>query len=274
MAMIAQYTMAMKAGRGFGLLILAISTIATIYFIKKAKSVDYSKKIREFPAMKGIEEAVGRATEMGRPVHFCPGDMAKLYDALATQTIAALSILRYTSRLCARYGAKLIASCGGSQASGTDILPVVLEIISYAYAEEGKPEAYKPEMVRFISPDQQGLVAGILGLYSRDKPAANLIIGPWGGAIPQVLGGAQRADMITITGTGRIGHLPEMAVMSDYVMIADEMMAAGAAISKEPRILSALMAEETDKYIALALVIIGTILTYLGSTVVQVMLSL
>ena len=46
-------------------------------------------KVREIAGLKAIEEAVGRATEMGRSVLFVPG----IQDVSEIQTIAGITVL-------------------------------------------------------------------------------------------------------------------------------------------------------------------------------------
>jgi len=48
--------------------------------------------IRRIPGLTAIEEAVGRATEMGRPVFFSPG-----LDGISITTLQALAILSYVT---------------------------------------------------------------------------------------------------------------------------------------------------------------------------------
>ena len=45
--------------------------------------------IRKIPGLDAIEEAIGRATEMGRPVHYCPG-IGGISAVEAPQTFRAL----------------------------------------------------------------------------------------------------------------------------------------------------------------------------------------
>jgi len=55
--------------------------------------------VRRIPGIDAIEEAIGRATEMGRPVLFVPG----VQDIDDIQTVAGLVILESVARLTAKY---------------------------------------------------------------------------------------------------------------------------------------------------------------------------
>ena len=71
-----------------------------------------------------IKEGVGRAVEMGRPVHWSYGTGA--FDA---QHMAAFSLLSYTAKLCAEYDCRLIVSI-----ALPELAPMTQEIINKAYS--------------------------------------------------------------------------------------------------------------------------------------------
>ena len=59
--------------------------------------------IREIPGIKAMEEAVGRATEMGKPVLFVPG----ILDLNEVETIAGINILGHVAKITAEYETSL-----------------------------------------------------------------------------------------------------------------------------------------------------------------------
>jgi len=61
--------------------------------------------IRRIPGLTAIEEAVGRATEMGRPILFSPG-----LDGINIVTLQALAILTYIIRLAAAQATRIIVA--------------------------------------------------------------------------------------------------------------------------------------------------------------------
>ena len=60
--------------------------------------------LRKIPGLAAVEEAVGRATEMGRPVLYIPG-IAELDEI---ETIAGVSILGRVAKITAQYDTPLI----------------------------------------------------------------------------------------------------------------------------------------------------------------------
>jgi hypothetical protein len=75
---------------------MIIISAAIIFYVETAKR---GKKlfVRKIAGLEAIDEAVGRATEMGRPVLFIPG----ISDMDDVQTLAALTILGRVSRTIA-----------------------------------------------------------------------------------------------------------------------------------------------------------------------------
>ena len=51
------------------------------------------------------------------------------------------------------------------------------EIIRQSYLEAGRPDAFNPDDVRFLSDWQFGYTMGCAGIIAREKPAANFLIG-------------------------------------------------------------------------------------------------
>ena len=72
------------------------------YFINHART---GKKlwVRKIAGLEAIDEAVGRATEMGRPVLFVAG----IQDINEIQTLAGLTVLSRVAKTAAEYGAQI-----------------------------------------------------------------------------------------------------------------------------------------------------------------------
>src|SRR5450756_2048675 len=87
-------------------MLIQVSVAILIYFlIQHAKAGHRLPKIRRLAGLDAIDEAIGRATEMGRPVIFANGSNG-LDDA---QTIASFPVLSYVAHTCARYDTKPVS---------------------------------------------------------------------------------------------------------------------------------------------------------------------
>jgi hypothetical protein len=74
-----------------------------------------------------------------------------------------------------------------------------------------------------------------------------------------------RIGSIQLAGTARGYQIPFFAVVCDYLLIAEEIYAAGAYVSKDAVLTGSIRGQDIGKIIALILMVIGVILTIAGS---------
>lgn len=240
-------------GKVIGFLLGLIFFAILIYATKYLKG----RTIRTIEGLDAIEEAVGRAVEMGRPVHDCPGGCG--FDSqYAQQTVAAIGIIGHVAKLCASRGADLKVSVNVAHT-----LPAVEEMIRTSYLSEGQIEQYSPEMVRFL-PNQNALFSYCMGMFEREKIAANIMVGAyfWEAIVLAEHGGSVGA--MQIGGTARQSQLPAFVASCDYLIIGDEMFAANAYITKDEQQISNIAGQDIVRIIILAIMILGTLASLVG----------
>ncbi len=226
-------------------------------------------RIRRIPGLDAIEEVVGRSVEMGRPIFDIIG-MGSFTDNYATQTVAGLSILSYVSTLCARLGAKLYAP-----QADVGVMPVAIELVRDAYRVEGKLEELNvEEQLPYLSGEQFAWAGGIVGMASRMKPAGNIMIGPFWAESMLFAETFNRVGTMQVGGTARMYQIPFFAAVCDYVLIGEEMFAAGAYVSGDPQQIGTIATQDWYKLVALILGIIGALLATGGVTVISDLLKL
>jgi hypothetical protein len=245
----------------YNALYLILAWVATYMAIQMGKQGKV--KIRRIPGLDAIEEIVGRSVEMGRPVFDIIG-MGQFTDIYATQTIAGLSILSYVSTLCARLGAKLYAP-----QARVDVLPVAAEIVRESYRLEGKlDEIDVEEQLPFLSGTQFAWASGIIGMAARMRPAGNIMIGPFWAESMMFAETFDRVGAMQIGGTARMYQIPFFAALCDYVLIGEEMFAAGAYVSGDPQQIGSIAAQDWYKLAALVIGILGALLATAGVTII------
>lgn len=234
-------------------LILVVGALM-MYFSDQARR-GKSLYIRRIPGIDAIEEGIGRATEMGKPVLYVPG-IDELQDI---QTIASVLILGQVAKKVAEYQADIIVSC---------CIPIVREVadevVKAGYYQAGYPDAYNPLNTRFISSDQFAFTAGTNGIILREKPATNLFLGRFfaEALILAETGYVNRS--IQVGGTAEATQLPFFVAACDYTIIGEELFAVSAYLSRDPRLVSSLKASDYIKVFAVAVIIAGTIAATLG----------
>jgi hypothetical protein len=222
-----------------------------IIMILRARQGVKVPPVYKVAGLDAMDEAIGRCTEMGRPVHFSPG----IGDVQNAQTLAAMSILGYVAKQCARYDTDIIATN-----RNIIVYPISEEIVKQAYSEVGKPDNFKIENVRWISDDQFAYATGVTGIMYREKPAANILVGAfWAESLIFAEVGAT-AGAIQISGTANTHQIPFFVAACDYCLIGEELYAAGAYLSKEPVLLGSLVAQDWGKMVGVILILVGAVL--------------
>jgi len=212
--------------------------------------------IRRIPGIDAIEEGIGRATEMGKPVLYVPG-IDELQDI---QTIASMLILGQVSKTVAEYQTELIVSC---------CIPMVREVadevVRAGFYQAGYPDAYNPRNTRFISSEQFAFTAGTNGIMLREKPATNIYLGRFfaESLILAETGYVNRS--IQIAGTAEATQLPFFVAACDYTLIGEELFAVSAYLSRDPRLVSSLKASDYVKVFIVVCLFVGTLAATLGS---------
>ena len=206
--------------------------------------------IRKIAGLEAVEEAVGRATEMGKPVLYVPG----IDDVNNIQTIYSMLILGHIAKIVAKYETPLIVPICKSF-----VVPLAEETTKQAYLDAGVPDAYDPNNIRFLSEEQFAFTAGVDGIMLREKPAANLFLGSFFAESLILAETGFQTGAIQIAGTANIHQLPFFVVACDYTLIGEEFYAATAYLSREYRLVGTLKGTDYMKVIIIAYLVLGAI---------------
>ena len=213
--------------------------------------------IRRIPGLNAIEEAVGRATEMGRPVLYVPG----IGEIDNIMTIASLTILSHVAKITARYETPLIVPTARAV-----VMSAAEEVVKEAYAEAGHPDAYNPDNIRYLSDAQFAFAAAVNGIMLREKPAANLYLGAfWAESLLLAETGFE-AGAIQVAGTAMVSQLPFFVTACDFTLMGEELYAASAYLSREPKLMGSLKGSDWMKALSIALMVAGIIANIVGWT--------
>ncbi len=207
--------------------------------------------VRRIPGLNAIEEAVGRATEMGRPVLYVPG----IGEIDNIMTIASLTILSHVAKITARYETPLIVPTARAV-----VMSAAEEVVKEAYAAVGKPDGYNPDNIRYLSDAQFAFAGAVNGIMLREKPAANLYMGAfWAESLLLAETGFE-AGAIQVAGTAMVSQLPFFVTACDFTLMGEELYAASAYLSREPKLLGGLKGSDWMKVLSITLMAAGVIL--------------
>jgi hypothetical protein len=250
-----------RTGTYFDLLFLIVLVIASWYYMNKALRGEKLPSLRKIPAIDAISEGVGRSIETKRPVHYAMGASGgQLYSTLVSMTLTSIAFLKYISKLCARLGSRLIVHMPYQAES----IPLIETTAREGYLEEGKPEMFRLEDMRYYGQGSLTWSQGITSSFAQEGVGLNLEIGIFYSDCPISLEMAKIMGGMNVGGTGRWIMVYAFAMMCDYVFLGEEIYAAGAVVSENPLMLSGVVIEEVGKIFVFLLLAIGFILAAIG----------
>jgi hypothetical protein len=252
-----------RTGRWNTLVLTILVFVMVVSFIQIAKR-GRELYIRKIAGLSAMDEAIGRATEMGRKMLYIPG----ILSLSEIQTIASLYIMKYVARRTATYGADL-------EVPNIDPLTfsAARETVKQAYMEAGKPDQFREDMVTYITYDQFAYTASITGKMVRERPATNFLIGSFFAESLILAETGQSTGAIQIAGTAELAQLPFFVTTCDYTLMGEELYAASAYLSREPVLLGSIKAQDTVKAILMAVMLIGLVTLAFGWEAVKDLLT-
>ncbi len=244
-------------GRGWLALITVVLCGSVVTYIAAARR-GMDLKVRKIAGLEAVDEAVGRATEMGRSVLFIPG----IQDMNDIQTVAGITILARVARTAAEYDAKVEVPTSRSL-----VMTTARETVQAAFLAAGRPDAYNEDNIYYVTDEQFGYVAYLSGMMVREKPAACFYMGSFFAESLILAETGNSIGAIQVAGTAQPAQLPFFVAACDYTLIGEEFFAASAYLSGEPEQLGSLKGQDVGKLIVAAGLLIGCCFATLASIV-------
>jgi len=230
--------------------------ILFFYIFIKVKRNREKLFIRRIPGLDAIDDAVGRATEMGKPVVYDCG--IGYYTQI--DTIASMLILRSVAKKVAEFKAEIyVPTCDPI------IMQISEEMVASGFLDAGYPEDHKKDNIFFLAADQFAFAAGVAGILSRKKPATAFHFGYYAAESLLISEAGFAAGAIQVAGTTAVAQLPFFITACDYTLIGEELYAAAAYISRDAQIMTNLKLSDFAKVTIGFLFIIGTIVMTINS---------
>lgn len=212
--------------------------------------------LRRIPGLDAVDEAIGRSTELGKPILYLTG----AHDMSDPSTIAAAVILGRVAKRAAAYETDLLVPH-----RDPITMAVCQEITKQAFLEAGKPDLFKEDANFFITTDQFSYTAAVDGIMLRKKPAANFFMGAYFAESLLLTETGASTGAIQIAGTDSDHQLPFFVTTCDYTLIGEELYAASAYLSREPIQVGTLRGQDIGKALILGVLTVGTLLATAGA---------
>jgi len=233
---------------------ILICGILVAFFMIQGK-IGRELYVRPIAGLSAIDDAIGRATEMGKPILYSSG----VGEMSRVATIASMNILGSIAPKIAEYNTKFIFPNWDPV-----VTTVAQEVVKEGYYKAGHPEAFDPDNIYFVTQSQFGYVAAVDGVMVRERPAANLLLGTFEAESLILAETGNSIGAIQIAGTDSSIQLAFFIVACDYVLIGEELFAASGYITKDPMVLGSLKGTDYSKLVIILFVVLGSILGTFG----------
>ncbi len=229
---------------------IVITLVMVTFILSNIYRADKGKKelfIRRIPGLNAIDDAIGRATEMGRPVIMVPG-----IGSLNAVSVQALNVFAHVTKTAAQFSTP-IKLCVADAA----VYTVAQEVIRDVYQKQGMIERYDVDSVRFVSDRQFAFAAGVSGTILREKAAATFLLGEFFAESLIFAETANSVGAIQVAGSTQTSQTPFFIAACDYVLIGDEFYAASAYLSRVPVLVGSLVGQDWCKLLIATGILLG-----------------
>jgi hypothetical protein len=235
----------------WGVVICFLFILGFILYGKRGKKL----YIRPIAGLQAVDSAIGRATEMGKPILYSSG-LGKM-DRVAT--MASMNILSSVAEKTAEYNTPLIFPNYDPM-----VMTTAQEVVKEAYSKAGHPEAYNPDNIYFVTQSQFGYAAAVDGIMTRQLPATNLFLGTFEAEALILAETGNSIGALQIAGTDSTIQLSFFIVACDYTLIGEELFVASGYLTKDSQVLGSIKGQDWLKAIIVVLILIGGIAGILG----------
>lgn len=252
-------------GRALWFLTLVMAFISFEFLYRQGKK-GISYQINRNPAIDAIDETIGRCAETGTPLLTSPGSFA-LQSQYTASMIVGIDMVGYITGKCVEKGVKPLIGVYAA-----DTMAAVTEVYKNACLLANKPEEFKEENIKFLGAG--GYNPGMMGLLEREKCGGVLLVGNYWSQALYIGMTARRTGAISVAGSQDFDMASLGFASNDYFMLADELYAAGAYVSKSLEIKNSVVSHDVMKWYVFLLIILGVIASGLSSDAILNLLKL
>ncbi len=218
-------------------LLVFLFYMLVMIMVRRAKS-GATLWFRRIAGIDAIDEAIGRATELGKPVLYIPGTQ----NIENIQTIASIQLLTSVASKAATYDIPIIVPLNRAF-----MVTVAEEAVKQGFLNAGRPDAYVRDNVRYLSDEQFAFTSGTTGIMMREKTAAHFFLGAFYAESLILSEVGFSSGAIQIAGTANTHQLPFFVVACDYTLIGEEYFATSALVTRDLEMMGTLKATDYVK---------------------------
>ncbi len=246
------------AGKTVVLAFALVFSFLVVLMVRQAKA-GRRLYVRPIAGINAVDEAIGRATEMGKPILFVPG----IGEAYEVATIAAFTVLGRVAKRTAEYGSRLLVPN-----TYATVMIIAQEVVKAACMDAGRPDAYNEKDVFYVTSEQFPFTAAVNGLMLRERTATNFYLGKFYAESLILAETGFQAGSIQIAGTDELTQIPFFVAACDYTLMGEELYAASAYLSNDPLQLGTLKAQDIAKGVIAGILGVGILTFTFGTDIV------
>lgn len=238
---------------------LVLLTAVLLWWFTRRLGTRKKHGLRPIPAFKMMKSLLGQVTESGKTIHLGLGTSG-ISDAHMPALAAGLAVLRYLAKQGAAFGESPVTTVADPTA-----LLVAQDTLYRAHQAKGFARNYASTNVQMFAPDPTTYAVGAQDIVNQENVAANVMVGHFDQEF-LLLGetGAQRG-LVQVAGSDSVGAQPFMLATCKYVLLGEEMFAAGAYLTEEPKQVAGLYVQDLLRVMIVAVILLGVLVkTVLG----------
>ncbi len=214
--------------------------------------------LRPIRAMQRMRRAIGLAVEDGSRLHVTLGESSMISPTNAT-ALVGLSTLERVGTLSSLSDRPPVTT------SGDGVLAILSQdTLRAAYRLANVPDQYDPAQARLAGPTPFSYVAGTLPVIYDERVSANILVGNFGPEVALLTEAADRSGAFSVAGSDSIAAQAVMYGTAREPLIGEEVFATPAYLQARPVYHASLRAQDVLRWIVIAALIIGSILSFLG----------
>jgi hypothetical protein len=238
-----------------GILVMIVVLIGPVlFYIAKARN-KRDLYVRRIPGVDAIDEAAGRAAELGRPMSFTPG-----LTTVSPVLYACLGVLYHIARKAALYRTRLLLPQSDAQ-----VMAVAEDVLRDAYKAEGRLSSLDPKNNMYLSDEQFAYAAGYMGLIQRENVAGAFLFGVFAAESLLLAEAGQQVGAMQVAASVSPEQVSFFICTCDYTLIGEELYAASAYLTREPVQLGSLYGQDRAKLLIAILIIVGIVIATINS---------
>ncbi|HET90834.1 MAG TPA: hypothetical protein ENN99_08880 [Chloroflexi bacterium] len=251
----------MELGAVFLLLVggLALIVPSVLTTLAKMRGKETSPPtVRPILAFQDMPVETGNAAERGGAVHIALGN-GSLYGEDMTLSLAGLQVLESLVDGAVAYRASPIVTVGDPT-----LLPLAQDVLRRAYERSNVAELFDPRMVRFVASSPVAYAAGAGHLVSAEQITANMMVGSFGAEVSLIADAGLRRALPQLAAAAAPGAIGALYPATDHLAMGEELYAAGAQITEEPRYLHGLTAQDILRMVVIVAIAGSAVMALLG----------